>query len=185
MRSISTSLPGVFVLDPRIFIDDRGCFFECYSKTKFSDLGIHHEFVQDNQSRSRRGVLRGLHYQLGSHPQAKLVRVVSGEVFDVAVDIRRGSPTFGSWVGERLSAENRKQMYIPAGFAHGFYTMTETAEVAYKASDYYAPAEERGIHWSDPAIGIQWPMWWPPVLSAKDKTLPTIGRADLPVYEAC
>jgi dTDP-4-dehydrorhamnose 3,5-epimerase len=182
MRLIDTALPGVSILEPRVFEDARGFFFEAY---RADAAGFPCAFVQDNQSFSRRGVLRGLHYQIG-RPQAKLVRVVQGEIFDVAVDIRRGSPTFGKWTGEILSASNRRQMFIPAGFAHGFLVTGDSAEVLYKCSDYYAPAEERGIVWNDPGIGIDWPLRDArPVINEKDAKLPALDRApekDLPAY---
>ena len=187
MKRIETALPGVCILEPKLFGDDRGFFMETYSTRKLADLGIREEFVQDNHSRSRQGVLRGLHYQLG-HAQAKLARVIEGEVFDVAVDLRRGSPTFGKWVGEALSAKNKRILYVPAGFAHGFYVLSEWAEFLYKCSDYYAPEEERGVIWNDPQIGVKWPLLNPaPLLSAKDQVYGTLAArplADLPEYRA-
>jgi dTDP-4-dehydrorhamnose 3,5-epimerase len=182
MKRTETALAGVCVLEPRVFSDSRGHFFEAYRKDVFGSLGIHQTFVQDNYSFSRRGVLRGLHYQLG-HPQAKLVRVLAGEVFDVAVDIRRGSPTFGRWVGEVLSAKNLRMIFVPEGFAHGFYVLSETAEVQYKASDYYAPAEERGVRWDSPEVGVTWPLQGAPVIAGRDATYPTLSQVpegDLP-----
>lgn len=184
MQRIETALPGVCVLVPVVHGDERGFFMETYSKRDFVALGIQHEFVQDNHSRSRRNVLRGLHYQVGK-PQAKLVRVTEGEVFDVAVDLRRGSPTFGQWAGELLSAENRRMLFVPEGFAHGFYVLSESAEFIYKCSDFYAPEEERGIIWNDPQIGIDWPIPvdTEPLLSGKDRqfgTLATRPEHDLP-----
>jgi dTDP-4-dehydrorhamnose 3,5-epimerase len=183
MKRIETALPGVCILEPRVFEDERGAFFESWRADEFARIGISCPFVQDNHSFSRSGVLRGLHYQRG-RGQAKLIRVVQGEVFDVAVDIRRGSPTFGLWAGEHLSASNRKLMFIPAGFAHGFLTISDTAELLYKCSEFYAPAEERGILWNDPSIGINWPLAGrSPVLNARDAAclpLSRVPEADLP-----
>jgi dTDP-4-dehydrorhamnose 3,5-epimerase len=173
-----TGLPGVFLLVPRVFEDHRGFFLESYNQRTLAGLGIHHQFVQDNHSRSGRGVLRGLHYQLGQ-PQAKLVRVILGRVFDVAVDIRAGSPTFGRWTGHELSADNRLQLFVPEGFAHGFLVLSEVAEFQYKCSDYYAPAEERGVAWDDPDIGIGWPLGdTTPVLSDKDRLAPRLRQVE-------
>ncbi|HEY0757974.1 MAG TPA: dTDP-4-dehydrorhamnose 3,5-epimerase [Acidisarcina sp.] len=172
MRAIPTAIPDVLILEPRIFGDDRGFFFESYNQRMFAELGIPDTFVQDNHSRSIKGVLRGMHYQT-VHPQGKLVRAGSGEIFDVAVDLRRASPTFGRWVGERLSAENRRMLWIPPKFAHGFVVLSESAELLYKATDFYAPAGERSLLWNDPAVGIDWPFDWridaSPILSPKDK----------------
>ena len=183
MKRIDTALPGVCILEPVVHGDHRGFFTEMYHERVFAALGIPHRFVQDNYSRSSRHVLRGLHYQL-SWPQAKLVRVVRGEVFDVAVDVRRGSPTFGKWIGETLSEDNRKAMFIPEGFAHGFLVLSEIAEFIYKCSDFYEPAEERGVIWSDPDIGIMWPLAGAaPLLSDKDlrfSRLATRPMSDLP-----
>lgn len=165
-EKIETGLPGVIVLKPKVFRDPRGYFAETYHEQKFAELGITQKFVQDNHSRSSRGTLRGLHYQL-RRPQAKLCRVVEGEVFDVAVDIRRGSPTFGKWVGVVLSADEMNQIFIPAGFAHGFVVLSECAQFLYKCSDFYDPAGEGGVTWSDPEIAIQWPIA-EPLLSEKD-----------------
>ena len=169
MTFTPTALPEVICIEPQVFGDERGFFMETYHAEKFSSGGIHATFVQDNQSGSRHGILRGLHYQI-QQPQGKLVRFVAGEVFDVAVDIRRSSPTFGQWVGVVLSAENRKMLWVPAGFAHGFYVLSEWAEVVYKATDFYAPQYERSIRWDDPQIGIQWPLkaGEAPLLSQKD-----------------
>lgn len=155
------------VLEPKIFGDARGYFFESYNEAAFRELGLPTNFKQDNQSGSRKGVLRGLHYQL-KQPQGKLVRALQGEIFDVAVDLRRGSAQFGQWFGVILSAENRKMLWVPPGFAHGFLVTSEFAEVAYKASDFYSPEHERSILWSDPAIGIEWPLEGEPTVSAKD-----------------
>ena len=168
MNIISTSIPDVFLIEPRVFQDERGFFLESYQKNKFREAGIDVDFVQDNHSKSCHGTLRGLHYQL-QQPQGKLVRVIAGEVFDVSLDVRRHSPTFGQWVGTYLSAENKKMLWMPAGFAHGFYVTSAEAEVIYKASDYYAPEWERCILWNDPAINIQWPVEGElPILSTKD-----------------
>lgn len=165
-EKIETDLPGVLVIKPKVFRDPRGFFAETYHASKFKDLGIAAEFVQDNHSCSTRGTLRGLHYQL-RRPQAKLCRVIRGEVFDVAVDIRRGSPTFGKWTGVVLSAEEMNQIFIPAGFAHGFVVLSEVAEFLYKCSDFYDPSSEGGVAWNDPALGIGWGVSQP-ILSAKD-----------------
>jgi len=168
MNIISTIIPDVLLIEPRVFQDERGFFLESYQKNKFREAGIDVDFVQDNHSKSCHGTLRGLHYQL-QQPQGKLVRVIAGEVFDVSLDVRRHSPTFGQWVGTYLSAENKKMLWMPAGFAHGFYVTSAEAEVIYKASDYYAPEWERCILWNDPAINIQWPVEGElPILSTKD-----------------
>ena len=168
MNIISTIIPDVLLIEPRVFQDERGFFLESYQKNKFREAGIEVDFVQDNHSKSCHGTLRGLHYQL-QQPQGKLVRVIAGEVFDVSLDVRRHSPTFGQWVGTYLSAENKKMLWMPAGFAHGFYVTSAEAEVIYKASDYYAPEWERCILWNDPAINIQWPVEGElPILSTKD-----------------
>jgi dTDP-4-dehydrorhamnose 3,5-epimerase len=156
MKIIETSLPGVLIFEPKVFGDERGFFFETYREQVFAEAGLNVTFVQDNQSRSQRGVLRGLHYQL-QQPQGKLVRVARGRVFDVAVDVRRGSPTFGKWFGAFLDDETHRQMYIPPGFAHGFVVLSEVADFLYKCTDYYHPQSEAGIRWDDPAIGIAWP----------------------------
>jgi dTDP-4-dehydrorhamnose 3,5-epimerase len=181
---IQTSLPGVIVLKPKVLEDTRGFFMEAYRTEELAAAGIHDTFVQDNHARSARGVLRGLHYQL-QHPQAKLCRVASGEVFDVAVDIRLGSPTFGRWYGVILSEENKLQIYIPRGLAHGYVVRSDTADFLYKCSDYYFASDDRGVLWSDPTIGIVWdtPV---PILSAKDQLylpLSRIPQEMLPRYE--
>ena len=169
MKATPLAISDVILLEPKVFGDDRGFFFESFNQAKFeAALGRHVTFVQDNHSRSVKNVLRGLHYQI-QQPQGKLVRVVQGEVFDVAVDIRKSSPTFGQWVGEILSAENKRQMWVPEGFAHGFVVLSATAECLYKTTDYYAPEHERCIAWNDPAIAIQWPLVGKPVLSLKDQ----------------
>jgi len=181
VQAIATSLPDVLVLEPKVFGDERGFFMETYSAKQFAELtGCDSAMVQDNHSRSVRGVLRGLHYQLPPMAQGKLVRAVAGEIFDVAVDIRRSSPTFGRWVGAVLSAENKRQLWVPPGFAHGFYTVSESAEVAYKCTAYYAPAQDRGIRWDDPDLGIEWPManGTSPSLSAKDAAAALLTAAE-------
>jgi dTDP-4-dehydrorhamnose 3,5-epimerase len=174
IRFLQTALPGVVIVEPDIFRDERGFFIETYHQGRYSEGGIDSIFVQDNHSHSRRGVLRGLHYQL-KHGQAKLIYVSGGEIFDVAVDIRRGSPTFGRWVGEHLTEKNGRQMYVPRGFAHGFFTLSDTADVIYKCTDFYAPGDEYGILWSDPDIGIEWPDK-KPVLSNKDSRNPRLSE---------
>ncbi len=177
MQRIETSLKDVVVVEPKVFGDARGFFFEAYNEATFRSLGLPTDFKQDNQSGSRKGVLRGLHYQM-KQPQGKLVRALHGEIFDVAVDLRRGSPQFGHWFGLVLSAENRRMLWIPPGFAHGFLVMSEFAEVAYKASDFYAPEHERSLLWNDPAIGIAWPLDGIPTLSAKDAAGVPLARAE-------
>jgi dTDP-4-dehydrorhamnose 3,5-epimerase len=168
MKVTPTAIPDVLVFEPKVFGDARGFFLESFNRKGFREaVGADVEFVQDNHSRSSRGVLRGLHYQL-QQPQGKLVRVTRGAVFDVAVDIRRSSPTFGKWVGVELSEDNHRHVWIPAGFAHGFLVLSESADFLYKTSDYYAPAHERCIAWNDPALGIEWPCTEPPLVSAKD-----------------
>jgi dTDP-4-dehydrorhamnose 3,5-epimerase len=167
MQTVKTKLEGVLLVKPKVFSDDRGFFFESYSQKALAGSDIALPFVQDNHSRSGKNVLRGLHYQI-RQPQGKLVRAVVGEIFDVAVDLRRDSATFGEWVGEILSAENKEMLWVPPGFAHGFLVLSEWAEVLYKATDYYAPQFERTIRWNDPEIGIDWPFAGEPTLSAKD-----------------
>ncbi len=184
MKVIETALPGVLIIEPQVHGDARGFFVETWHARRYAEHGLPDHFVQDNHSRSSRGVLRGLHYQL-QQPQGKLVRVALGEVFDVAVDIRRGSPTFGQWVGVRLSGENHRQFYVPPGFAHGFCTLSETADFLYKCTDYYHPQSEHGVLWDDPDIGIEWPDL-DVRLSDKDRNnrrLCDLGD-DLPLYEA-
>lgn len=180
MQFIKTELPGVVLLEPRIFEDQRGFFFESYRKQSFIDAGISLDFVQDNHSRSRQGTLRGLHYQI-QQSQGKLVRVVAGEIFDVAVDLRRSSSMFGKWVGNYLSADNKKQLWIPPGFAHGFYVVSEWAEFVYKTTDYYAPQWERTLLWNDPTINIEWPIAREsvPFLSPKDTAGVLLDQAEL------
>ena len=167
MNVVPTAIPEVRILEPRVFGDARGFFLESWNARAFAIAGIRAEFVQDNHSRSAKNVLRGLHYQI-RQPQGKLIRVIAGEVFDVAVDLRRSSPTFKRWVGLALSAENKRMAWIPAGFAHGYLVLSDFAEVLYKATDYYAPEHERSIAWNDPDLAIEWPLTGAPVLSAKD-----------------
>ena len=179
MNSTPLAIPDVLLVEPRVFGDERGFFFESFNQRAFDDaVGRHVSFVQDNHSRSGHGVLRGLHYQI-QQPQGKLVRVVVGEVFDVAVDLRRSSPTFGHWVGEVLSAENKRQLWVPEGFAHGFLVLSETAEFLYKTTEYYAPAHERCIVWNDPELAIEWPLQGSPRLSEKDGAGAALGSAEL------
>ena len=182
MRAIPTSIPEVLVLEPKVFGDARGFFLESFNRKVFREVtGVDADFVQDNHSRSARGVLRGLHYQV-QQPQGKLVRVVRGAVFDVAVDIRRGSPTYGRWAGVELSEHNHRQLWIPPGLAHGFLVLSESADFLYKTTDYYAPEHERSIAWNDPAIGIEWPLEGlgegAPLLSQRDRD--GLGLADAP-----
>jgi dTDP-4-dehydrorhamnose 3,5-epimerase len=182
MKVIPSEIPDVLILEPKVFGDERGFFLESFNQQRFNEaLGRDVTFVQDNHSLSAKGVLRGLHYQI-QNAQGKLVRVVSGEIYDVAVDIRRGSPTFGKWVGEIISASNKKQIWVPTGFAHGFVTLSETAEVLYKTTDYYQPSYERSIQWNDPEINISWPIDYQPTLSAKDAQ--AVLLRDAQVYEA-
>ena len=169
IKKIPTSLPGVFILEPRVFGDERGFFFESYNQQSMADVGIKEQFVQDNHSCSSRNVLRGLHYQV-RHPQGKLVRAVEGEILDVAVDLRRSSPTFGRWEGVRLSGENKRMLWIPAGLAHGFRVLTEKAHVLYKATDFYAPEDERTLAWNDPDLNIHWELNGEPIVSPKDQS---------------
>ena len=176
MKVIETKLPGVRILEPQVFGDARGWFMESWSQKKMEDAGIHVDFVQDNHAFSaERGTLRGLHYQLNPMAQAKLLRVSRGAVFDVAVDIRRGSPTYAQWIGIELSAENYRQLFIPRGFAHGFITLTDNVEVQYKADNLYAPDCDGNIRWDDPAIGVAWP-FTPVVLSEKDAIAPSLAE---------
>jgi dTDP-4-dehydrorhamnose 3,5-epimerase len=179
MQVIQTAIPEVLILEPKVFGDERGFFFESYNQLAFEKLtGVKAIFVQDNHSKSAANVLRGLHYQI-EQPQGKLVRVTAGEVFDVAVDIRRQSATFGKWVGVHLSAENKRQMWIPAGFAHGFVVLKDNTEFLYKTTDYYAPQHERCIRWDDPAIGIEWPIAQAPILSGKDQLGLALSQAEV------
>ena len=184
MKRIETTLPGVCLIEPLVIEDERGFFFESYHEIKFANLAIKDRFVQDNHARSVKNTLRGLHYQI-KHPQAKLCRVVQGEVLDVVVDVRRGSPNFGRWESGVLSALNRRQMYVPPGFAHGYLVLSETAEFLYKCSDFYYPEYERGVQWNDPQIGINWGVE-APILSDKDRRnqpLSGIALTELPRYE--
>jgi dTDP-4-dehydrorhamnose 3,5-epimerase len=177
MKISETSLPGVLLLEPRTFRDARGFFLESWNARSFAEAtGRDAAFVQDNPSRSARNVLRGMHYQL-VRPQAKLVRVVKGEVFDVAVDLRRGSPTFGRWTGAVLSAENGQQMWVPEGFGHGFLVLSDIADVLYKTTDYWYPEHERALVWNDPSVGIDWPLQDEPILAAKDAAAPALDQA--------
>ena len=182
MKATQTKIPDVWVIEPRVFGDDRGFFFESFNEKAFNEAtGNKLPFVQDNHSRSVKGVLRGLHYQLPPKAQGKLVRVVQGEVFDVAVDIRKDSPTFGRWVAEVLSAENKKQLWIPPGFAHGFLTLSETAEFLYKTTDYWSPEHERAIIWNDATLKIDWPLnGLVPQLAAKDAAAVAFNAAEIP-----
>lgn len=183
LSAVTTDLLGVLVIEPTVFGDDRGFFFESFNAMQFSEAtGLNETFVQDNHSRSSYGVLRGLHYQVGK-PQGKLIRVTHGEIYDVAVDIRTGSPTFGQWTGVMLTSENKRQLWVPADYAHGFLVVSETAEVLYKTTDYYAPEHERAIRWDDPDLKIDWPsLALPPVLSKKDATASTLAKAELPKF---
>jgi dTDP-4-dehydrorhamnose 3,5-epimerase len=173
VKIIPTGLPGVLLIEPVVHRDERGFFLETYQSTRYRQAGVDTTFVQSNHSRSVRGTLRGLHWQEAPHPQAKLIRVVAGEVFDVAVDLRPGSETFGRWVGTTLSAENFHQMYVPVGFAHGFCVVSDVAELEYQCSDIYDPAAERGLMWNDPDLAIEWPVE-NPLVSARDQTHPTL-----------
>ncbi|MEK6764678.1 MAG: dTDP-4-dehydrorhamnose 3,5-epimerase [Planctomycetota bacterium] len=184
MKYIKTNLPDVLLIEPKVFEDSRGFFMETFHQEKYAELGIDHAFIQDNYSHSTHGTLRGLHYQL-KHPQGKLIYVITGKIFDVAVDIRRGSPTFGQWAGQYLSDQNRRQIFVPEGFAHGFCVISKTADVLYKTTDLYNPDDEYGVLWSDPAIGIDWPVK-APIVSDKDKQFPGLGvvpEAQLPIYD--
>jgi dTDP-4-dehydrorhamnose 3,5-epimerase len=177
---VQTELPEVLLIKPRVFEDERGFFYESFNRRDWIEAtGLERDFVQDNQSRSTRGVLRGLHYQLPPAAQGKLVRALVGEIFDVAVDIRKDSPNFGKWVGCRLSAQNKLQIWVPEGFAHGFQVLSEVAEVHYKTTDFYCPSAERGIIWNDPTIGIEWPLQEAPSLSGKDAVAPALPDADV------
>ncbi len=183
MNVLPTSLPGVVLLELAVFGDERGRFMETYRRERYATVGIDHAFVQDNFSTSVKGTLRGLHHQL-TQPQGKLVHVTRGEVFDVAVDVRRGSPTFGKWFGATLSAENHRQMWIPPGFAHGFLVTSETADFAYKCTRQYAPGDERVIRWNDPDLAIDWPIagTGEPLLSPRDRAAPWLKDSELPAY---
>ncbi len=179
MKITPTEIPDVLIIEPRVFGDDRGFFFESYNQRTFVEkTGVNVTFVQDNHSRSQQNVLRGLHYQI-QQAQGKLVRAVVGSIFDVAVDLRKSSPTFGQWVSCLLSAENKRQLWVPAGFAHGFFVVSESAEVLYKATDYYAPEHERCLLWSDPDLAIAWPLSGEPILSGKDQAGLTLERCEV------
>lgn len=179
MKATPTAIPDVLIIEPKVFGDERGFFFESFNQRQFEQIiGQTVSFVQDNHSRSAKNVLRGLHYQI-QQPQGKLVRVVVGEVYDVAVDIRRSSPTFGRWVGVKLSAENKRMLWIPAGFAHGFLVLSEYAEFLYKTTDYWAPEYERSIVWNDPELAIEWPISGDPILSSKDLTGKLLAEAEV------
>jgi dTDP-4-dehydrorhamnose 3,5-epimerase len=170
VKATALAIPDIILFEPKVFGDERGFFFESFNQNNFKiATGISPTFVQDNHSKSTQGVLRGLHYQLPPKAQEKLVRVIQGEIFDVVVDIRKNSSTFGQWLGEKLSADNKKQLWIPPGFAHGFLTLSETAEILYKATDFYAPEYERCIAWNDPDIGIEWPLQSEPITSERDQ----------------
>ena len=184
IKYVKTDIPGVMLLEPKVFKDSRGFFMETFHQNKYAEVGIDHAFIQDNYSHSTQGTLRGLHYQL-KHPQGKLIYVITGEIFDVAVDIRQGSPTFGQCVAEYLSDQNKRQIFIPEGFAHGFCVTSETADVLYKTTDLYNPDDEYGVLWSDPDIEIDWPVEIP-IVSDKDKQYPRLRNAietQLPIYE--
>mgnify|MGYP001773441204 CR=1 FL=1 len=179
MKVVETSIPDVLIIEPKVFGDERGFFYESFNAAAFeAATGLKRQFVQDNHSKSQRGVLRGLHYQI-QQPQGKLVRVVAGEVFDVAVDLRKSSPSFGRWFGTHLSAQNQHQLWIPEGFAHGFVVLSESAEFLYKTTDYYAPEHERSLLWNDPELGIEWPFDEAPQLSAKDQAGKRLSYAEL------
>jgi len=180
MRFIPTSIPDIILIEPKVFGDARGFFMETYQAQRFAAAGINANFVQDNHSGSRQGTLRGLHYQI-QQAQGKLVRVIAGDIYDVAVDLRRSSPTFGRWIGVTLTAENKHQLWVPPGFGHGFYVLSEWAEIHYKATDYYAPQWERTILWDDPALGIQWPLieGQTVLLSPKDAQGTRLAEAEL------
>ncbi len=179
MEVIATELPGVLRLRPRVFADDRGWFAECWNQARFQEMGLPSGFVQDNQSRSCRNVLRGLHFQL-EQPQGKLVRAVAGRIFDVAVDIRRSSSHFGRWVGVELDAETPEMLWIPPGFAHGFLVLSDSADVLYKTTDFYSASSERTLRWNDPTLGITWPLSAGPIISAKDAVGTLLNQTELP-----
>jgi dTDP-4-dehydrorhamnose 3,5-epimerase len=178
MNVIETALPDVLLLEPKVFGDARGFFLESWNRKTFAELGLDLDFVQDNHSRSSKGVLRGLHYQI-NEPQGRLVRVVNGAVFDVAVDLRKSSPHFGRWVGHELSADNQRMLWIPPGFGHGFLVLSDSADFIYKTTAYYAPQWDRGIRWDDPQIAVKWPLDGAPALSTKDQVLPFLRDAEV------
>jgi dTDP-4-dehydrorhamnose 3,5-epimerase len=177
MRITKTPILGLQVIEPEVKLDLRGYFMECYHQAKLTELGIHNQFIQENQSLSKRGTVRGLHYQLSPYAQAKLVRVIEGEIWDVAVDIRQGSPTFGQWEGIMLSAKNNKQLLIPVGYAHGFSVLSKQATIIYKCDNFYHPQAEAGIYWRDPQLAINWKTNSPPLLSSRDQQLPHLEKA--------
>lgn len=177
MKLTATAISDVLICEPEVMGDHRGYFMETWRKSQFLEAGLAVEFVQDNQSKSSQGILRGLHYQL-KRPQGKLIRSIAGEVYDVAVDLRRSSPDFGKWVGVTLSADNKKQLWVPPGFAHGFYVVSDSAEVVYKCSDYYAKGDEYSLLWNDPEINIDWPLLGPPTLSDKDRQASPLRQAE-------
>ena len=179
MNVIKSQIPDVLIIEPKVFADERGFFMESFNQQRFNEIvGREVNFVQDNHSRSSQGVLRGLHYQLAPKAQGKLVRVTDGEVFDVAVDMRKNSPTFGQWTGVILSGENKRQFWIPEGFAHGFYVLSETADFLYKTTNYYSPEHDRSLKWNDQEIGIKWPVVTPPLVSTKDESAPTLQHSE-------
>ena len=178
MKLIETGIKDLYIIEPEVFGDNRGYFMESYNKNTFLKLGLDYDFVQDNQSKSKKGVLRGLHFQK-KYPQAKLVRVIEGEVFDVAVDLRKNSPTFGKWFGVLLSDENKRMFIIPRGFAHGFVVLSESATFTYKCDEFYHPEDEGGINWNDKEIDIKWPIDFEPILSEKDKRHPCLKEVEL------
>jgi len=179
LKVIATDLPEVLLLEPTVHADERGYLFEAWNRAVFEAAGIRADFMQDNQSRSRKNVIRGLHYQVPPHPQAKLLRVVVGEIFDVAVDIRRNSPNFGKWTGAVLSAENKRMLWIPEGFAHGLLGLTEKCEIIYKITGRWSPQCERAIRWNDPTIGIRWPLSGEAIVSERDRSAPPISKAEV------
>jgi dTDP-4-dehydrorhamnose 3,5-epimerase len=182
LNVVITAIPDVLVIEPTVFSDDRGFFFESFNAEAFKQAtGVKQAFVQDNHSRSKRNVLRGLHYQV-QNPQGKLVRVAIGEIFDVAVDIRKSSPTFGKWVGVVLSEKNKRQLWVPEGFAHGFLTLSESADVLYKTTDYWNPLGERSIRWDDPSIGIEWPIEDAPIVSVKDEAGASLASSEIEIF---
>jgi len=177
MKAVATAIPDVLLLEPQVFGDERGFFFESWNRRHFAELGIDREFVQDNHSKSAKNVLRGLHYQI-EHPQGKLVRVIAGSIYDVAVDLRRSSPSFGKWVAFTLTADDRRMAWIPPGFAHGFCVTSVSAEVLYKTTDYWSPTHERSLKWNDPALAIPWPLNGEPLLAAKDAAGKSFDQAE-------
>lgn len=178
MNFIKTEIEGLYILEPKVFGDNRGYFMECYNENVFKAAGLHYNFVQDNESKSKKGVLRGLHFQK-KYPQAKLVRVLEGEVFDVAVDLRKNSPTYGKWVGVVLSSENKRQFMVPRGFAHGYLVLSDTATFAYKCDEFYHPEDEGGIMWNDPVVNVNWPTDGEVILSEKDKKHPSLAESKI------